>query len=106
MIKRKTKRRTFTLQLYDRIEPLDLELFDDGRLPTESRLPGHVQAVLRGHTLGCPRCSQEPECGQMSHHPIYGIMIEAHCTECNINMEFDIDPNGEPHMTNPVMRHG
>lgn len=113
-MKRKTSRRRFTLQLYDRIEPLKPRK----QVPHKSGgMPQHVREALQGHDLECPYCHNEPECKRYSENqdvsPVHswtgrsvGVVIngpptrtlEAYCNDCQANIEFKIFSDGVPHV--------
>lgn len=97
---RASAKRTFTLQLYDRIE-----------LPPEPEpsggMPACVRDALQGHKLECPGCKVEPECVQIDTDAETGTYgdppritrtLTTHCARCCMRITYDIDADGRPRM--------
>ncbi len=107
---RKSQRREFVLQLFDRIEPIPDQLSSRG-------FAQHVRDMLQGHSLECPYCAIEPEPKRMEQdnhaQPVIniggqtlGVMVgevtttlEAKCHECNADITYNIDSTGRPTLT-------
>lgn len=112
----KSRRRTFTLQVYDRpSEPLSAPA---------RRNSDHVYDALDGHPLECPGCGREPLVTnsrvQDDNRPITSVRnngppvlvgvakymsittMEATCEVCSMTLTYMLDNTGQPHLTEQI----